>query len=56
MVAQFDHNTEKYNIRAAPTFLVNGKYVIKIESLRSEEQFHQLVAFLRLKKDPLTEY
>ncbi|WP_429180727.1 thiol:disulfide interchange protein DsbA/DsbL [Aeromonas salmonicida] len=49
MVAQFDHNTEKYNIRAAPTFLINGKYVIKLESLRSQEQFNQLVAFLLLK-------
>lgn len=52
MVSQFDHNTEKYNIRAAPTFLVNGKYVIKLESLRTQELFKQLVVFL-LQKESL---
>lgn len=46
MVAQFDNNTKKYNIRAAPTFLINGKYVVKLESLRTQEQFNQLIAFL----------
>jgi thiol:disulfide interchange protein DsbA len=46
MVAQFDHNTKKYNVRAAPTFLVNEKYVVKLESLRTQEQFNQLIAFL----------
>ncbi|MEV3837754.1 thiol:disulfide interchange protein DsbA/DsbL [Aeromonas dhakensis] len=49
MVAQFDHNTKKYNVRAAPTFLINEKYVVKLESIRSLEQFNQIVAFL-LKK------
>ncbi|WP_447831028.1 thiol:disulfide interchange protein DsbA/DsbL [Aeromonas salmonicida] len=46
MVSQFDHNTEKYSVRAAPTFLINGQYIIKLESLRTEEQFKQLVVFL----------
>lgn len=46
MVAQFDHNTKKYNVRAAPTFLVNEKYVVKFESLRTQEQFNQLIDFL----------
>lgn len=50
MVSQFDHNTEKYNIRAVPAVLVNGKFMIKSESISSQEQFNQLVAFLLTQK------
>jgi hypothetical protein len=32
MVSQFDRNTESYNVRGVPAFLVNGKYMVKIES------------------------
>jgi protein dithiol oxidoreductase (disulfide-forming) len=51
MVSQFDRNTESYNIRGVPAFLVNGKYMVKIESITSQEQFNQLVKFLLAKKD-----
>ena len=51
MVSQFDRNMESYNIRGVPAFLVNGKYMIKIESISSQEQFNQLVKFLLAKKD-----
>ncbi|WP_421230931.1 DsbA family protein [Aeromonas sp. 603079] len=51
MVSLFDRNTENYNIRGVPAFLVNGKYMIKLESIRSQEQFNQLVTFLLAKKD-----
>ncbi len=51
MVSQFDRNTESYNIRGVPAFLVNGKYMVKIESITSQEQFNKLVQFLLAKKD-----
>ncbi|HGE8242571.1 TPA: thiol:disulfide interchange protein DsbA/DsbL [Aeromonas veronii] len=51
MVSLFDRNTQNYNIRGVPAFLVNGKYMIKPGSIRSQEQFNQLVAFLLNKKD-----
>ncbi|MEG0008618.1 thiol:disulfide interchange protein DsbA/DsbL [Aeromonas lusitana] len=51
MVSQFDRNTETYNVRGVPAFLVNGKYMVKIESITSQEQFNQLVKFLLAKKD-----
>lgn len=46
MVSQFDRNTEKYNIRSTPTFIVNGKYMIKIESINSQKQFTRLIKYL----------
>ena len=51
MVSQFDRNAETYNLRGVPAFLVNGKYMVKIESISSQEQFSQLVQFLLAKKD-----
>ena len=51
MVSQFARNTESYNVRGGPAFLVNGKYMVKIESITSQEQFNQLVKFLLAKKD-----
>ncbi|PJG57780.1 thiol:disulfide interchange protein DsbA/DsbL [Aeromonas cavernicola] len=51
MVSQFDRNNESYNIRGVPSFVVNGKYMVKIESITSQEQFNQLVQFLLAKKD-----
>ncbi|MGN5061009.1 thiol:disulfide interchange protein DsbA/DsbL [Aeromonas sp. 6P] len=51
MVSQFDRNMESYNIRGVPAFLVNGKYMIKIESISSQGQFDKLVQFLLAKKD-----
>ncbi|MGY3915943.1 thiol:disulfide interchange protein DsbA/DsbL [Aeromonas australiensis] len=51
MVSQFDRNMQSYNIRGVPAFLVNGKYMVKIESITSQEQFNKLVQFLLAKKD-----
>ncbi|MGL5031280.1 MAG: thiol:disulfide interchange protein DsbA/DsbL [Aeromonas sp.] len=51
MLAQFDRNVQNYNIRGVPAFLVNGKYMVKIESITSQEQFDKLVQFLLAKKD-----
>ena len=51
MVSQFDRNTETYNVRGVPAFLVNGKYMVKMESISSQEQFNQLVKYLLTKKD-----
>ncbi|MEG0007340.1 MAG: thiol:disulfide interchange protein DsbA/DsbL [Aeromonas sp.] len=46
MLSQFDRNTEHYNVRGTPAFLVNGKYMVKIESLASEQQFIKLITYL----------
>ncbi|QFI53313.1 thiol:disulfide interchange protein DsbA/DsbL [Aeromonas simiae] len=50
MVAQFDRNTEEFQIRGVPAFVVNGKYLIKIESITSQDQFNRLVSFLLAQK------
>lgn len=42
MVAQFNHNTKKYNVRAAPTFLINEKYVVKLESRHSVDRLRKV--------------
>lgn len=49
MVSQFNRNTDSYKIRAAPSFLINGKYMIKLESISSQAQLNQLVSFLLVK-------
>ncbi|ENY71281.1 thiol:disulfide interchange protein DsbA/DsbL [Aeromonas diversa] len=46
MVSQYDRNTEEYQIRGVPAFLVNGKYLVKIESITSQDQFNRLVSYL----------
>lgn len=51
MVSQFDRNMQTYKVRGVPAFLVNGKYMVKIESITSQAQFNQLVQFLLAKKD-----
>ncbi|MGY3926988.1 thiol:disulfide interchange protein DsbA/DsbL [Aeromonas simiae] len=50
MVSQFDRNTEEFQIRGVPAFVVNGKYLIKIESIISQDQFNRLVSFLLAQK------
>ncbi|MGL5285066.1 MAG: DsbA family protein [Aeromonas sp.] len=51
LVAQYDRNTENFQIRGVPAFLINGKYLVKIESISSQDQFNRLVNFLLTKKD-----
>ena len=45
-VAGYDSIREKLNITSVPTFVVNGKYVIKISALKSQQQFNDLVSYL----------
>ncbi len=50
-VSQYDHNTEGFNIRGVPATVVNGKYLLKTESVKSEQEYIELVQFLLKKKD-----
>ncbi|HEX5793470.1 MAG TPA: thiol:disulfide interchange protein DsbA/DsbL [Rheinheimera sp.] len=45
-VAGYDSIREKLNITSVPTFVVNGKYMIKIGALKSQQQFNELVNYL----------
>lgn len=51
MVAQYDRNTASMNIRGVPSTVVNGKYLVKLESLKGAEDYSQLVKFLLAKAD-----
>jgi hypothetical protein len=51
MVAQYDRNTGSMNIRAVPSTVVNGKYLVKTEGIKSTEEYIALVKFLLQKKD-----
>lgn len=51
MVAQYDRNTGSMNIRAVPSTVVNGKYLVKTEGIKSTEEYMALVKFLLEKKD-----
>lgn len=50
MVAQYDRNTQEMKIRGVPAFVVNGKFLVRNESIRSQAQFEQLVQFLLTQK------
>lgn len=45
-VAGYDSIREKLNITSVPAFVVNGKYLIKIGALKSQQQFNDLVSYL----------
>ena len=51
MVAQYDRNTGSMNIRGVPATVVNGKYLVKTEGIKSTEEYISLVKFLLEKKD-----
>jgi len=51
MVAQYDRNTGSFNIRGVPSVIVNGKYLVKTEGIKSNEEYFDLVKFLLNKKD-----
>ena len=51
LVAQFDRNTAEMNIRGVPATVVNGRYLLKTESVKSAEEYQALVKFLLNKKD-----
>ena len=50
-VAQFDRNTASMKIQGVPATVVNGRYLIKTESLKSADDYQALVKFLLAKKD-----
>ena len=45
-VAGYDDLREALKITSVPTFVVNGKYMIKISSLKTQQQFNELVNYL----------
>jgi len=51
MVAQYDRSTGSMNIRAVPSTVVNGKYLVKTEGIKSAEEYIGLVKYLLQKKD-----
>jgi thiol:disulfide interchange protein DsbA len=51
MASQMKRNTETFKIRGVPTLIVNGKYKVNTGSVKSTEEFTQLVTFLTKKKD-----
>ncbi|MGY3892882.1 thiol:disulfide interchange protein DsbA/DsbL [Aeromonas enterica] len=51
MTKQFDAMTTRYKLRGVPAFVVNGKYMVKLESLTSQTQFESLIMFLLSQKD-----
>lgn len=50
-VAQFDRNTATMQIQGVPATVINGRYLIKSESLKSAEEYQELIKFLLAKKD-----
>ena len=51
-VAQFDRWGQDINIEAVPEILVNGKYLVTMESVENVEQMIDLIGYL-LEKDNL---
>lgn len=49
--SQMKRNTETFNIRGVPTLIVNGKYQVVTSSVKSTDEFIELVDFLTNKKD-----
>jgi protein dithiol oxidoreductase (disulfide-forming) len=51
MASQMKRNTETFQIRGVPSLIVNGKYQVKTSSVKSTNEFIELVDFLTKKKD-----
>lgn len=51
IASQMKRNTETFKIRGVPALIVNGKYQVTTNSVKSTEEFIELVAFLTKKKD-----
>lgn len=47
---QMQSEQKSFNIRSVPTFIVNGKYQIELGSVKSEEEYVELVKFLLAKQ------
>ncbi|WP_413700836.1 DsbA family protein [Psychromonas sp. KJ10-10] len=48
--SQMKRNTETFNIRGVPTLIVNGKYQVVTSSVKSTDEFIELVTFLTNKQ------
>ncbi|MBM7456264.1 thiol:disulfide interchange protein DsbA [Oceanisphaera litoralis] len=46
MVAQYDKNTERFNVRGTPTVVVRDKYELNMSEIGSEERFYRVVEYL----------
>lgn len=51
IASQMKRNTETFAIRGVPSLIVNGKYQVKSSSVKSTDEFIELVAFLAKKTD-----
>ncbi len=51
LVSQYDRNTTEMQIRGVPATVVNGRYLVKAESVKSADEYKALVQFLLNKKD-----
>ena len=51
LASQMKRNTETFKIRGVPALIVNGKYQVKTNSVKSVDEFIELVTFLTKKKD-----
>lgn len=49
--SQMKRNTETFKIRGVPALIVNGKYQVTANSVKSHDEFIELVTFLTKKKD-----
>lgn len=50
IASQMKRNTETFKIRGVPALIVNGKYQVITSSVKSTDEFIELVAFLTKKK------
>ena len=46
VVAEYDSQREKLDIRSVPAFVVNNRYLVKVGALKSQEQFNALITHL----------
>jgi len=51
IASQMKRNTETFKIRGVPSLIVNGKYQVITNSVKSTDEFIELVAYLTKKKD-----
>jgi len=50
-VSKMQRNTKKFGVSGVPTFVINDKYKVITRSLKSNQQFEELVFFLANKQD-----
>lgn len=51
IASQMKRNTETFEIRGVPSLIVNGKYQVITNSVKSSDEFIELVAYLTKKTD-----